>query len=236
VGFARKTGPSPLIIPFFYDKSLIPEEKQSDKCPHHNVKFDHYCADCEQLICPRCIHQDHKLLSIADAASQGKEDLKQSILQLKARQKKVKISKIHGELTLDTLETNRDEAERGVVSHFKQLHQLLDMQQAKFLQKLDKEYGHKLKPLKLQQDELQFIETSMDAAVGFSHDLIQSASDLEILTLKKMLLERHANLKKIPFQRLPEAEPWIFYLENQQSQEQTELMLEGSASLLNSVP
>jgi tripartite motif-containing protein 56 len=168
------------------------------RCSQHpTLELTTYCTQCKMPICLQCIpisHSGHPMIPLEQEAAKAKNEITQSIAKMKEVRNKVIEANELVKLTCDALESNQVQSEKEMGAEIEELRRGLDERQAKLLQEMQELKDQADKELALQNQDLEFVNNSLEAAIVFGEELLNQGTFADIISNKPLILQRHQTL------------------------------------------
>ncbi|XP_014389423.1 PREDICTED: tripartite motif-containing protein 5 isoform X1 [Myotis brandtii] len=202
------------IVEVLREVKLSPEEEQkSDLCVHHGEKLLLFCKEHGKIICWLCErsqeHRGHHTFLLEEIAQEYKEKLQKALDSLSAKQQEAE--KLRADLEKETTSWKDliDNEIQSIQDYFKELRGILDGEEQKELQRLEKEERDVLSYLAQGDSELiQQSQVLRDLTWDLQRRL--QGSTAEMLQDVNGILERSKTFTLKKLKTLPKKQRRVF--------------------------
>ena len=179
--------------------SMLPEKVEM--CPTHPTKpLELYCNCEEVLICRDCIikkHKDHDYDVMSEVVDGEKKILREALSAIQQLVDEVANAVTRVKSRRKDVKNKEDESLRNLDNAFNFLHAALDKRKRQLREKVAKDSKEKDKGLQVQEDELCFLLSQLKSCHSFIEDKVQRGVNQDVLAMKRLMLERRAELSKV---------------------------------------
>ena len=167
---------------------------------HPTKPLELYCKCEEVLICRDCIikkHKDHDYDVMSEVVEGEKKILREALPGIQQLVDEVEnaVTKVKGRRK--DVKSKEEESLRNLDNAFNFLHAALDKRKRQLREKVAKDSKEKDKGLQVQEDELCFLLSQLKSCHSFIEDKVQQGVNQNVLAMKRLMLERRAELSKV---------------------------------------
>ena len=172
-------------------KELLPPKKVTLYCSQHKGKeLELYCETCEELICLHCTvnkhcRPQHNYDLVTDSFDRHKTDITASLQPVDKLCTTVSNAIKQLDLRSQQLNDQRASTKASIRQEMKQLHEMIEVQEAELLDQVDQHTDVKLENLAAQKKELEFVHTQLVSCLSFVSDSLRTGSEGEVMKIKK---------------------------------------------------
>ncbi len=159
-----------------------------------------FCLSCQSCVCHACIvtdHQNHKVILLDKAADNEKENIMADAELTKEKENALNDVIRKFELTISLLETNFENAKRGVSQATKQMVAKIREREREAITSLETTRVTRLEKINSANEKAQSLLKQMYQAVEFAQNLVQRSSSSDIMQNKETLKQRFKELRDI---------------------------------------
>eukprot|EP00794_Sanderia_malayensis_P005680 gene5680-6381_t len=170
------------------------DDSRRVKCARHGSEFVRYfCITCEAAVCSECLIEKHRQHQLASIEEHG--DTQRTKLAVRVMKSEGKMKEIEDGLNLiqnlsKNIQLNAENAKLDVKEHIMQRRKDLDSIEGELLQEIDLVVKKKHSCLQEQAKELDKTFQKLKTACSFSGRVLKSASEVELMLLKKHIESR----------------------------------------------
>jgi hypothetical protein len=191
-------------IPITRDHSIYELEIEKDiLCKHHPTEFvRYYCEQCEVCICIACTyvdHRDHELADFRSAAANHKAYINECLDGCKTRMNEL-------EAYLNVIrrcDENIAQIESSIHSLASTYEKSLRIKEQELVQQIVELYGDETNEFIKRRDELDEYFEQIKNTCSLT-ELVIHGKDIELLLVKKQLMEKFRELDAVELDPLPE--------------------------------
>ena len=169
-------------------------------CTIHKKELEVYCGTCSKVICDDCAKNDHKSherVIISDIQDEARKSLGEILKNLRKLPEKAKAKK---EEAAALIERQREEARaihEKVDNTIEGLVQLLKERQVEIHKEIDAQAKKEEDAISVDIKEAEQLLACLDCCTGFVGHLLQTASDLDLVSMATQTIERCEKLDGI---------------------------------------
>ncbi|CAF1660127.1 unnamed protein product [Rotaria magnacalcarata] len=172
-------------------------------CKHHQTEFvRYYCEQCETCICIACTyadHRDHELSDFRAAAANHKAYINECLDGCKAR-----MSELEAYLNvIRRCDANIAQIEASIHSLASTFEKSLRIKEQELIQQITELYGDETNEFIKRREELDEYYEQIKNTCSLT-ELVIHGKDIELLLVKKQLLEKFRELDAVELDPLPE--------------------------------
>ncbi|CAF4700103.1 unnamed protein product [Rotaria socialis] len=172
-------------------------------CKHHQTEFvRYYCEQCETCVCIACTyaaHRDHELSDFRAAAANHKAYINECLDGCKAR-----MSELEAYLNvIRRCDANIAQIEASIHSLANTFEKSLRIKEQELIQQITELYGDETNEFIKRREELDEYYEQIKNTCSLT-ELVIHGKDIELLLVKKQLLEKFRELDAVELDPLPE--------------------------------
>ena len=159
-----------------------------------------FCLPCQSCVCQLCIatdHQNHKVISLDEAANKEKENIMAEAALTREKEKVLKDEIRQSEETISLLESNVATAKREVSQAAEQMIAKIREREREKITVLEKTHVTRLENINSANKKAQSLLKKMHQAVEFAKNLVKRSSSLNIMQIKGTLKQRFQELRDV---------------------------------------
>ena len=167
---------------------------------HAGEVLKYFCETCDKAICRECPivdHQGHKCVNLKDAFAKAKDDLLKQLDEAKVNE--MALSQSVGGITeaIQALETGAENTRTEVRNYFDELVQTVEQRRNELFRKIDELADNNKRGFTVRRDELTATLEIVRSDVELTERALQDGSQVDVLNMKKAMLNRLKNLSSI---------------------------------------
>ena len=176
-------------------------------CEKHNGEtLKLFCQSCQKTICRDCTivdHREHKYAFIADVAVKERNAVQSVLQQTKVKQRAVAVGLRAVQMMKSSVQKKVTEVNKQVDCFFDEQVKALEYHRANLKHEAMMQGEQKVKHLESQAETLSLLLTQLKSSIEFTDRAIADGDDVELLSLKKQLIQRLSQLNSSQNQLKP---------------------------------
>ena len=166
------------------EKSVLGNQRPLQTCKTHKQALDHYCCDCNVLICSLCAknnHNRHDYQPLEVVVSEMKKMLSQQMEPLKELELSFSTAVEEIQTVKKEVRIQGNSVANYIKSSFRKLYMIIKNREQALLAETTTMVKEKLKHLSEQEDKLSSALMAMQSVLRYSEQCIQYAAQDEIM-------------------------------------------------------
>ena len=175
-------------------------------CKKHSETLKLLCQTCQETICRDCTivdHRDHKYEFVADVAEKERKVVQGILLETKAKDRTAEGGLKAVQKMESCIQSKITEVNKEVDAFFDEQVKALEYMRGNLKHEVTTQGQIKLKQLGSQKEVLSLSLAQLRSGVDFAERALADGNDIELLSMKKHLVERLAKLSTLQLQCKP---------------------------------
>jgi hypothetical protein len=201
------------------------------RCPKHKQKaIKLFCKTCQTTICRDCTivdHRQHKYGFVEEVAVEEKRHLQSNLNEVKQRKRRVAQGIANLKKFNEGLEAKKKSTISEISQHFDQLVKAVESRKREMMEKATSITNSKQKQIHAQLEVLEVALASCESSIEFAEQAFKNGNDVQILSMKKYILQSLGQLKAVKDQTKPcVTEDMVFNIPSSVQEKKKELLIE----------
>ena len=174
---------------------------------HDGQPLSQYCSNCETAVCDACTereHREHRTQALAEAVDEHRDSLKLLLHQAREQLKPVHAALASVRSVSTELGRNYNESRAAIDETFDDLIATLERRKEALLVELETVFLDKQKTLESQAQTLESLLSVIGGCCDFTEKSAQNGGDMEVLLVRKEMVDKLTHLCSSSVQILPE--------------------------------
>ena len=197
----------------------VPRKQHYPCSKHPDEILKLFCITCDVVICRDCIlmdHKDHEYNFVQNVVDTEKDNLRTKVTPFREKLEQLEKTKEEMERAKKQAEKVSKQREAEINAGFDQCREELEQRRRHFLERLRGATELKFKTFTHQLEEIDSTYSQLRSMVEFTSKVVETASNVEVLTYKKEILSRVESLHQLyehTPQEVPEEDKAAFVIE-----------------------
>lgn len=169
------------------------------RCSEHGGKYKLYCKDCTHLICRDCTiidHSGHDVEFVKKAAPESKMMLEERVASVRQIQEEVSTGARNIEEVKTTVKRQGAEVTLQIKTSFDVLIHALQKRKEELIASAEEMIKEKTEDLEGQEKNFAIVASDLQEVVDFVERNLKNASDEELMSLQKQMIDRVEEMTK----------------------------------------